>query len=147
MANLDAIFDGVIEENFVKPPIAVLKELAQGLEKRTAGLLVGEVTQDYRNSKFCLQFYIRAPSLNNYSYKVFEIRHDLSFYPLRIESTDQNIFKATKSSLDLDESFEEYRYMDAKDQEELEEILKTIFSSPEVKKVINGLLAQSKSAN
>lgn len=148
MANLDAIFDGVIEESLVKPPIAVLKELAQGLEKRTAGLLVGEVTQDYWNSKFRLQFYIRVPSLNNYSYNVFEIEHDLSFYPLRIKPTDSDIFKASsKASLDLDENFEEYRYLDAKDQDELEEILKTIFSSPEVKKVINGLLAQTKSTN
>lgn len=148
MASLDTIFDGVIDNEIsVKPPVAALKELAQGLEKRTAGLLVGEVAQDYLNPKFRLQFYIRAPSLNNYSYNVFEIEHDLSFYPLRIKPTDRDILKASsKASIDFDE-FKEYRYMDVKNQEELEEILKTIFSSPQVKRVINGLLAQIKSTN
>lgn len=133
MANLDAIFDGVIEDSLVKPPIAVLNELAQGLEKRTLGLLVGNVLQEPGDSQFSLEFYITAPSLNNYSYQVLEIKHDLSFYPLDIRQSNVN----ANANLSWK----------AEDQEELEKILKTIFSSPEVKKIINGLLAQIKSTN
>jgi hypothetical protein len=131
MANLDTFFDDVIiEENLVKPPIAVLKELAQGLEKRTNGLLIGEVEQSFWNQeKIKLEFYIKAPSLNNYSYEVFNLNHDLSFYPLEIRPSNE------RSPLIVE------------NQDELEAKLKTIFSSPEVKKVINGLLAQIKSTN
>ncbi len=150
MTILDTFFDDVIEENLVKPPVAVLKELALGLEKRTTGLLVGEVVQDNLNSKFHLRFYIKAPSLNNYRYNVFEIEHDLSFYPLRIKAIDDDIFKSTPNALSDFDGFggsKEYLYVNIKDQQELEEILKKIFSSSQVKRVINGLLAQIKSTN
>lgn len=130
MAILDTFFDGVIEEDSsVKPPIAVLKELAQGLETKTKGLLVCKVEQFFSDPDFALQFYITAPSLNNYSYEVFNITHNLSFYPLHIW------WPANQKSLIV------------VNQEEFEKELKTIFSSPEVKKVINGLLAQIKSTN
>ena len=143
MANF---FDGVIEETSVKPPIAVLKELGKDLEAITKGLLVGVVAQGTCDSQFSFSFYITAPSLNNYSYHVLKIKHDLSFYPLRIVPTDENIFNSdVKESSDLDEYFKEYRYIDVKNQEELEGILKKIISSSQVKKVINGLLAQIKS--
>lgn len=129
MTNLDAFFDDVIEESLVKPPIAVLKELARGLEKRTAGLLVGKVEQSSEGSDFLLEFYIAAPSLNNYEYKVLDLTHNLNFYPLHISSSNENSFS------------------DISNQEDLEISLKTIFSSAEVKRVINGLLAQIKSTN
>jgi hypothetical protein len=128
MANLDAIFDGVIEESLVKPPVSVLKELARELEKITKGLLVGKVEQTVRDSWVTLEFYITAPSLNNYSYQVFTITHDLYFYPLKINQLNEKSFS------------------NAGNEEELEARLKTIFSLPEVKRVINGLLAQIKSA-
>jgi hypothetical protein len=129
MSNLDSIFDDVIEVDSVKPPIAVLKELVQALEKKTQGLLTGKVEQNIWASEFKLEFYITAPSLNNYSYEVFSLTHNLNFYPLDIRSSNENTFSKVN------------------DPEELEVKLKTIFSSPEVKRVINGLLAQIKSTN
>ncbi|MBL6987895.1 MAG: hypothetical protein ISR72_12835, partial [Methylobacter sp.] len=105
------------------------KELARGLEKRTAGLLVGKVEQSSEGSDFLLEFYIAAPSLNNYEYKVLDLTHNLNFYPLHISSSNENSFS------------------DISNQEDLEISLKTIFSSAEVKRVINGLLAQIKSTN
>ncbi|MEI6333669.1 MAG: hypothetical protein WCS87_03865 [Methylococcaceae bacterium] len=131
MANF---FDDVIEETSVKPPIAVLKELAQELAKKTQGLLVGKVEQSNLSNEFSLEFYITAPSLNNYSYEVFSVNHDLDFYPLELTIT------ATRLP---DRS---YAVEKVENQEKFEEKLKIIFSSPEVKKVINGLLAQIKSA-
>lgn len=129
MPNLDAIFEGVIEDSLITPPIAVLKELAQGLEKRTKGLLIGKVEQTSYDSDFTLEFYISAPSLNNYSYEVFSLSHNLNFYPLQIKSSSER------------------GYLKVENQEDLEKQLKTIFSSSEVKKVINGLLAQINSTN
>lgn len=129
---ISTILDDVIEKDIsVKPPIAVLKELAQDLEQRTHGLLACEVRRNYYGNDeqiaIDLKFHITAPSLNNYSYHVFSISHGFTFYPLDISVSNQSSRVA-------------------KTQEELEEILKEIFSSSEVKKVINGLLMQIKSA-
>jgi hypothetical protein len=134
MSNLDAIFDGVIEESLVKPPIAVLKELGQGLEKRTQGLLVGKVGQTNYSNDFKLEFCIVAPSLNNYSYEVFSVNHNLNFYPLELTITATRLPNNSFATEEIE------------NQEEFEKKLKIIFSSSEVKKVINGLLAQIKSA-
>lgn len=124
MAGLDTIFDDVIEENVIKPPIAVLKELAQELTKKTKGMLHGEIEQQIYSDRFSLDFFIEAPGLNNYRYHVFEIIHDLNFYPLEIRGQISKVAN----------------------QDQLEEALKGIFISPEVKRVINGLLAQIKAA-
>jgi len=131
MANF---FDDVIEETSVKPPIAVLKELAQELAQKTQGLLVGKVEQSNLSNEFSLEFYITAPSLNNYSYEVFRVNHNLDFYPLKLTI---NATRLPNRS---------YAVEKVENQEKFEETLKIIFSSPEVKKVINGLLAQIKSA-
>ena len=128
MSSLSSIFDGVIEESSMVVPIAVLKELAQELNKRTKGLLFAKVEQhiDSENHKFYLEFYITAPYLNNYSYDAFTVNHDLGFYPLSIKSNSGKLVAK------------------AENQEEFEKELKLIFSSSEIKKVINGLLAQVK---
>ncbi|MFZ2452211.1 MAG: hypothetical protein WAW36_17015 [Methylovulum miyakonense] len=128
MNNLNAIFDGVIEDDInIKPPVAILKELGQELERITQGLLVTKVEQSNNGDDFYLEFYITAPSLNNYSYEVFSISHDINFYPL-------NVFALNQPA------------KNANNQEELEAIFKEIFSNNKVRKVINGLLAQIKSA-
>ncbi len=120
---ITAIFDDIIEENYdVKMPITILKELAQELEKKTKGLLIGEVSQSLWKNIFTLHFFIIAPSLNNYSYSVLTIQHDLVIlYPLEFIRPIQ---------------------VEIKNENELEEKLKEVFSSSEVKRVINGMLAQ-----
>lgn len=128
MSNLDNIFDDVIEEITVKPPIAILKELAQILEKKTGGLLVGKVQQSVsKGGDFTLEFFIVAPSLNNYTHAIFELQHDLTLYPLAASTYYENGVRQIQN------------------QDELERLLKSIFSSSKVKPVINGLLAQIKS--
>ncbi len=144
MANF---FDDVIEETSVKPPIAVLKELAQELAQKTQGLLVGKVEQSNRSNDFSLEFYITAPSLNNYSYEVFRVKHNLNFYPLMLTKTaDMGTGEGLAARAGLSSVVTGYGADEVKNLEKFEEKLKIIFSSPEVKKVINGLLAQIKSA-
>jgi hypothetical protein len=130
--SIDSIFDDVIEECAVKPPIAILKELANALARKTKGLLVGKIEQttfsDDSKDEFILRFYITVPSLNNYRYEVFNITHDIDFYPLKIESSNGELSGKDKTP------------------EELENTLKEIFLLSQIKKVINGLLAQIKAA-
>jgi len=124
---IESIFDDVIEETTATPPITVLREVAQVLEKKTQGLLTGEVEQYIQGGRVKLHFKINAPSLNNYSYEVVRAKHPLCFYPLTIEKM---------SSDDIE----------VQNQEEFEKELKKVFSSKKVKDVINGLLAQIKAA-
>jgi len=125
--SIDSIFDDVIEETTVTPPITVLREVAQALEKKTQGLLTGEVEQYIQGSTVKLHFKINAPSLNNYAYEAVRAKHPMSFYPLTIE-------KMSSDDIEI------------QNQEEFEKELKVIFSSKKVKNVINGLLAQIKAA-
>lgn len=128
MSDLSAIFDDIIENDYeVKLPIVVLKELGQALEKKTQGLLIAQVRQELWGQKFQIHFAIIAPSLNNYGYHVFWIEHDIKMYPLKIYH-------------------DEIKDKEINNQEELEKEIKVIFSSSEVKRVINGLLAQIKAA-
>ena len=131
MSNLSGIFDDIIEESStIIPPVAILKELAQELTKKTQGLVIAEVQPDERDYNhphhFGFQFTIVAPSLNNYHYDVLSIWHDLKLYPLRIYLFDDNT------------------NIEVSNQESFEEELKHIFSSSNTRKVINGLLAQVK---
>jgi hypothetical protein len=128
MSDLSAIFDDIIEEDYkVKLPIAVLKEIGQALEKKTQGLLIAQIRQEIWKQKFQIHFAVIAPSLNNYGYHVFWIEHDINIYPLKIYHN-------------------EVKDKEINNQEELEKEVKSIFSSSEVKRVINGLLAQIKAA-
>lgn len=125
MASLDTIFDDVIEDIPIKPPIVFLKELSNELAKKTKGLLIGEVEQTvYSNPRFRFDFYIEAPSLNNYRFHVLTLNHDLDFYPVEITGRNDKITN----------------------EQELEQALEQIFTSPEVKRVINGLLKQINAA-
>ncbi len=125
---IESIFDDVIEDDYeVKLPIVFLKEVGQALEKKTQGLLTARVRQQLWGKKFQIHFTVIAPALDNYGYHVFSIEHDIEIYPLKI-------------------SYDKTRDKEINNQEELEKEIKVIFSSSEVKRVINALLAQIKAA-
>jgi hypothetical protein len=112
----------------VKAPVAILNEQAQQLEELTGGLLTCRVAQLNTNnpSRFSYQFSINAPSLNNYSFTAFFIDHDMGLYPLKI-SYKENENKPEITCNDINE---------------FESALGEIFSSPEIRRVISGLLSQ-----
>ena len=125
MTDLSSIFDDVIETDIpVKPPVALLHELGQELEKKTQGLLTFSVIKGRRHETFLFDFRIFVPSLNNYSYDVFSVEHGFALYPLKISFNNNTI--------------------DIVNEEILVETFKAIFADPKIKRVINGLLAQAK---
>ncbi len=113
----------------IKPPVAILREQAQILEQATKGLLIGKIVPYLKDNEFEYTFYINAPSLNNYSYYVVTIFHNILLYPALINQ------KREKDNA-----------IRCEDVENLEIALGKIFSSPEIRKVIAGLLAQIQSA-
>ncbi len=110
----------------VTPPLLILKEQGQLLSQKTRGLVEGFVTTDGRSHDFHLTFYLRAPSLDNYTYNLLEIDHPLELYPLRISS---DLLQDTLAEVDTEEQFVG--------------VLRRILSSEQTKRIVNAIIAQA----
>lgn len=118
----------------VVAPVSILKDQASLLGERTKNLVEGRVTQRerFRKPDFVYDFYIVAPALNNYRYRLFSISHDVEFYPLAID--ESGVFDADGRDFEVQ----------ASNEEEFLEALATIFSSERTKGIISSLIAQSR---
>jgi len=68
-------------------PVVILQQQASYLGEMTKNELIGMVSNsDELSDKgdFKYEFYINAPTLGNYSYKLFSISHDIDLYPVNI---------------------------------------------------------------
>jgi hypothetical protein len=109
----------------IRTPYTILKEQASMLSEITNGLLIGEVVVNNQIDKlFIITLRIKAPSLNNYTYSVVEVRQPIQIYPVAVINL-------------LDSRGGNYS-----SEEEFENALGEILSSQEVKRGISGLLAQ-----
>lgn len=84
-------------------------------------------------TKFRYGFYIVAPALGNYRYKLFTIQHDVNLYPVKF-TTDEDI---------KNEIYPDKNTISAGSEKEFLEILKKIFQSKRTKQIIGSLLSQS----
>lgn len=111
----------------IKGPKLILKEQATYFTEKTNAVLSAEViTTQYKNTMIH-SFYIVAPALGNYRYKLFSIEYDAAhYYPLRINWDD---------NIPPDEEYD--------DEGALLNQLKTIFTYPDTIKIISSLLSQS----
>jgi hypothetical protein len=109
-------------------PVTILREQASVLGKRTNYILRGEVETQTRGETIYHTFYVVAPALENYRYEVLTVRHEVIFYPVDINCSDAGMYGRT-----------------VKNEDELKQALKTIFTSEKLKKVIGALLAQAQS--
>jgi hypothetical protein len=79
----------------VRAPITILREQAAVLGQKTRNLVQGDVVNNPRTSTseyFTYDFYIEAPTLDSYSYKLLSVYHHISLYPLEI-NVEESIFK------------------------------------------------------
>jgi hypothetical protein len=78
-----------LEQSQITPPVAILREQAAALGKKTRYLLEGcvdtsvvkrplEDTRSFRH-----RFLVVAPSLDGYSYELFWIEHGVGQYPVK----------------------------------------------------------------
>lgn len=127
----------------IQTPYTILKEQASLLDKKTNGLLIGEVKlsqsvefetslkvmfseENQQNQSLVAFLRIQAPSLNNYTYSVVRVQYPMpQLYPVSVKSLAVEDFQRECSS-----------------KEEFEQTLGAILSSNEVKRVILALLAQ-----
>lgn len=69
----------------VKSPVAILREQAALLKSKTDGEIEADVELgESKTQGFIYHFYLIAPTLNNYRFRLFSVVHDVSLYPVRI---------------------------------------------------------------
>lgn len=123
-----------IAVNEVVAPVAILKHQASLLGERTKNLVEGIVTQrkrEYGETGFIYDFYLVAPALDFYRYRLFSISHTVDFYPLSIQDIGGPDLDGHASKLKVN------------DEEEFLQALAKVFSSEKTKGIISSLIAQS----
>jgi hypothetical protein len=121
------------------PPVAILREQADLLGKKTRGLVTGEVTSSatgsyIHNPDVLVQYppppglhhtlRIRVPALDNYRYELLAVTHGVEFYPLTVT------FLPTR---------QEYA---ADSEEDYTGILQQLFAREETVNILRSLVAQ-----
>lgn len=106
-------------------PLSILKEQASLLGQKTQNLVEAEVQTTPLGADFSHSFFLVAPALDNYRYKIFWVRHPIDMYPVKIIDENGAI-----------------RY-EARSQDEFIGRLKEVLTSEKTKSVIKALIAQS----
>lgn len=69
-------------------------------------------------------FYLEVPALENYSYKLLQVNHKISLYPLSLNANDRG-------------------WVECADKDQFVNLLKQVFTHEGTKRVIQALLAQA----
>ncbi len=122
-----SLWGDLSELETVPTPKSILLEQATYLTKATDNLLVGIVDDQETTAhggKFIYELNVQVPALNNYSYILARVIHNIDLYPVTVYSTA--LEKPTQCS----------------GEDEFKRILSDILSSKEVKKILSSLLSQ-----
>ncbi|MDM8530493.1 hypothetical protein QUF63_04925 [Anaerolineales bacterium HSG25] len=144
--------DITVDQVSVRAPVNILREQASVLAQKTQNLVKADVQPyerefwelgkdvvgikeplDMPSQPFKYSFELVAPVLNNYSYLLFAIFHNVDMYPTQVKLA---------KSLHVDK---ETRELSANTEEEFLTILGDIFKAPKTKTIIQSLIAQSTS--
>lgn len=140
-----------IEYTSIKAPVTILKEqgallgrktgnIVEGLADRTEPIGIGR--RGLPDDRFKFTFYLSAPAIN-YGYELLTISHSVDLYPVEItvgEELYAELPGELRSSLIADRSGVK---LIADSEDEFIEILKGIFATEKVRKVIGAIMAQS----
>jgi hypothetical protein len=142
-------------------PVSLLREQASLLGKKTKNLVQANVRQDKSGpGAFAYSFFLVALSLN-YQYKLFEIHHDVSLYPVvviiesdilmmvsanfeRVRATHLRLEDIATAMVDLDRESDTSRLQGVRvhSEEEFVNLLRQILNSAKTVRIISALLAQ-----
>jgi len=83
-----------IEVAEITPPVTILHQQAEMLGQLTNNKVLGDVrVRDGEGDVFTYDFYIAAPALNNYRYKLLTISYSIDLYPVTIFDLEESIYK------------------------------------------------------
>lgn len=108
-----------------KTPALILKEQADILGLLTEAAVTATVTQSVEGSTITVDLYLKGRRLDKYANNILSIYHEIGGYPLSITN-----------------HMNEKQY-EVKNEEEYTQLLKTIFSSNEVRNLIGSLMSYS----
>ena len=106
------------------PPIVILREQAEIISTKTGGKIVGQVQTRKHGEGFAHVFNLVAPLLDDYTYRLVVVTHTVHLYPAEV-----HVDLGNKTYLSHSPG-------------ELENELRTLFSSEQTKRVIAAILAQ-----
>lgn len=115
-----------------KPPIEMLREAARTLKQQTGDMVEGSVftSNPGGSNLFRHTFYLRARSLNDYTYPLFYVWHEADLYPA-------HLLQAGQAQEDAHE---------CQDAVELRDKLTEIFASLATRQLVEALMAQATAA-
>jgi len=131
----------------LKAPVSILKEQGTLLGRKTGNLVKGVINIVISSDKdhFAYIFYLVAPALGDYHYRLLEVSHSVDLYPLGIE-TDEDVLMELPVDV---KAYGEMRgrqpkpILVADSQDRFIEILRAIFATKKVRRVIEAIIAQS----
>lgn len=134
--------DDISPQTSLISPTSILREQGALLGNKTTNLVVGAVIKsgDFseREDYFKYAFYLVAPELSDYRYRLLSIVHSAELYPLRI-TVDGSIFEELPDDIEEDEE----GYLIVRSQDGFMKTLRKIFATKKVKRVIEAIIAQS----
>jgi len=92
----------------------------------------------FEEDYFSYTFYLVAPALGDYRYHLLKVLHSVELYPVTIYEVDEDILKELPTDMKVKDG-----ELSADTQDTFMEILKAIFATKKVRKVIGAILAQS----
>jgi len=141
----------------VKSPVAILREQAALLKGKTEHEIEADVELgESKTQGFIYHFYLVAPTLNNYHFRLFSVVHDVTLYPVTIyvgedlgEELSATVDKEDQSNkivqLLSNSGFAkiELKYtLQAENEADFIELLGKILQSRKTREVIGALRAQ-----
>ncbi len=114
----------------VNTPVAILREQASLLGKKTQNLVLAEVASS-AGYQFKHRFKITAPALGDYAYTLFSIEHPIGLYPLKMDLDGE---LADELEWDDEEINDESKFI---------KFLDRILKAERTKQIIRTFLAQS----
>ncbi|MEK7400291.1 MAG: hypothetical protein AAB116_25380 [Candidatus Poribacteria bacterium] len=125
-------------------PVIILRQQASLLGKKTKNIIQGKVEKgtDDTNGLFDYTLYIVAPALNDYRYRLLSISYGIHLYPLTIKIEDEEILSEIPPKFSCT-TYKSGISIKPNSEEEFKEVLKAIFNSKKVLRVISVLLSQS----
>jgi hypothetical protein len=148
MTEIVDLWPDEIKVEKLMPPVTILRQQASLLGKKTKNIVQGEV-EDVRSglneNLFIYTFYIVVPALNNYRYRLFNISYELSLYPLQmyVENDIRKEIPPDFIKTKKDDAVGPLEFVYADSEEDFLKILKAIFNSTKVVRIISVLLSQS----
>jgi hypothetical protein len=120
--------------NIVKATVKKESEELAGLLRRAKNDAMGVRSDAFGSRSFSYAFFLQAPALDNYTYRLFRIIFDVDIYPVRFFVDDAIAEELSINSKDG---------VPAADEEEFKQMLSRILGSQKTRKVINAILSQT----